>query len=394
MTSARSFWIHSAMLLMKPVLQSICNETFMNAFPSPEARNERMDSITHYEALAKGLYGIAPWLELQEDLEAVEMAQLARRAIDLATDPKSSQFMTLTAVGAASRQPLVTTAFLAYAMLRAPSELWAKLDSRVKSNVILSFNKTRPITPSQNNWVLFASMVEVFFLTNGVQPNEDRLLQGLQLHREWYLGDGWWGDGPEYAHNYYNSYVTQPMMYDILDMLHKSRPGLSLKEMFPHRDMQAIVELNALINKAIPRSAAHLETLVAPDGSFPAVGRSITCRAGALHILSLAVLKHVLPKHLPVGQARTALTRAINRTLDHRAYDENGWLRIGVIGTQPKLAQSYVCQGSLYVVSAVLLPLGLPATDPFWTQPELPTTWERIWDLKGEILAEHSGVAK
>ncbi|GIL69926.1 hypothetical protein Vretimale_10073 [Volvox reticuliferus] len=391
MTSARSFWINAAVVLMKPVLQSICNEEFKTAFPSPDARNEQRDSVAHYEALAKGLHGIAPWLELQEDAEAIEMAQLARRAIDLATDLKSSQFMTLTGVGAASKHPLVDSAFLAYAMLRAPTQLWAKLDSRVKANVIYSFNMTRPITPFQNNWVLFASMVEAFFFVNGIQPDEDRLLKGLQLHRQWYLGDGWWGDGPEYVHNYYNSYVTQPMIYDILDALQKSKLGLSLQNMFPNRDMKGVMELNTLIRKAIPRSAAHLETLVAPDGSFPVVGRSITCRAGAFHILSLAALKHILPRNLPIGQARTALTRAINRTLDHRAYDKNGWLRIGVIGTQPKLAQNYVNQGSLYVVSAVFLPLGLSANDPFWTEPELPTTWERVWDLKGEILAEHSG---
>lgn len=35
----------------------------------------------------------------------------------------------------------------------------------------------------------------------------------------------------------------------------------------------------------------------------------------------------------------------------------------------PHLGESYISTGSLYLASTVLLPLGLPPADPFWSAP-------------------------
>jgi hypothetical protein len=50
--------------------------------------------------------------------------------------------------------------------------------------------------------------------------------------------------------------------------------------------------------------------------------------------------------------------------------------------------QGYSSGGSVYQASVVFLPLGLPANDSFWTAPEMPTSWERIWDGKGELTRD------
>ncbi len=34
----------------------------------------------------------------------------------------------------------------------------------------------------------------------------------VDKHKEWYKGDGWYGDGPDFHLDYYNSFVIQPMM--------------------------------------------------------------------------------------------------------------------------------------------------------------------------------------
>jgi len=60
-------------------------------------------------------------------------------------------------------------------------------------------------------------------------------------------------------------------------------------------------------------------------------------------------------------------------------FDEKGWLRVGFFGHQPSLAESYISTGSLYLCSAVFLPLGLPATDPFWSDPPRPWTAKMVW---------------
>ena len=52
-----------------------------------------------------------------------------------------------------------------------------------------------------------------------------------------------------------------------------------------------------------------------------------------------------------------------------RTFDDNGWLRIGFCGAQPGTGEGYISTGSLYLCSVVLLPLGLPPCDPFWSNP-------------------------
>ena len=60
-------------------------------------------------------------------------------------------------------------------------------------------------------------------------------------------------------------------------------------------------------------------------------------------------------------------------------FDENGFLCKGLYGSQEKLGESYISAGSLYLTSAVFLPLGLPPADPFWSGEDVLTSWERAW---------------
>ena len=39
----------------------------------------------------------------------------------------------------------------------------------------------------------------------------------LKQHEQWYLGDGMYSDGPHYHADYYNSFVIQPMLVDIIE---------------------------------------------------------------------------------------------------------------------------------------------------------------------------------
>jgi hypothetical protein len=77
-------------------------------------------------------------------------------------------------------------------------------------------------------------------------------------------------------------------------------------------------------------------------------------------------------------------------------FDEKGWLRIGFYGHQPSIAEPYISTGSSYLCSAAFLPLGLPATDPFWSGPPKPWTSKGVWSGEqvglDHALAEHSAV--
>ena len=128
------------------------------------------------------------------------------------------------------------------------------------------------------------------------------------------------------------------------------------------------------------RYAAVQERLIGPDGSFPAIGRSIAYRAGAFQLLAQIALRRALPDGVDAGPGPG---RAVGRDDPHprRAgtFDANGWLRIGLAGHQPGVGERYISTGSLYLCATAFLPLGLPPDDPFWTRPAQPWTARLAW---------------
>jgi hypothetical protein len=359
--------------LAEPVLTNLAARTLKAKMPVESHRSSRdRPRYTYLEAFGRLLAGLAPWLELgadqsEEGRARARWADLARQGIDAATDPASPDFMNFSQ----GRQPLVDAAFLAQALLRAPGELWRKLEPRVQRNVIAALVSSRPIPAGENNWKLFASEIEVFLHVVGEKRDDARLWEALTKHRDWYVGDGVYGDGPEFHWDYYNSFVIQPMLLDALEVV-----GGEASEWSDFRER---------VRRRITRWAEIQERLVAPDGSFPAIGRSLAYRCGAFQVLALAAQREMLPTRVSPAQARVALTRVIERTLTAPGtFDAQGWLRIGLAGAQPGLGETYISTGSLYLCSVAFLPLGLPASHRFWTDLAERTTWEKAWS--GEDL--------
>jgi len=97
-----------------------------------------------------------------------------------------------------------------------------------------------------------------------------------------------------------------------------------------------------------------------------------------------------LPSSLQAAQIRCALTAVIKKTLDApETFTKNGWLNIGLYGHQPNLADFYINTGSLYLCTVIFLPLGLPADNPFWINPDAPWTAKKIWNGV-DVPADHS----
>ncbi len=221
-SDTRRIWVQTATRIAGPVLEALAHRKLKASMPVEAADPSSRAEVTHLEALGRVLTGLAPWLELGEDSspEGVERAHvltLAREAIDAATDPASADFLNFTT----NRQPVVDAAFLAHALLRAPRELWQKLNERVRRQLVSALQSTRPIPLPENNWVLFASIIEAALLRFGEKPDADRLYTGIKMHEAWYLGDGVYGDGAEFHTDYYNSFVIQPMLIDVLTVVGK-----------------------------------------------------------------------------------------------------------------------------------------------------------------------------
>jgi hypothetical protein len=203
-----------------------------------------------------------------------------------------------------------------------------------------------------------------------------RVDYALRQHEQWYLGDGVYGDGPGFRWDYYNSFVIQPMLVDCTRALAGH-----------DRAWDALAE--PILTRA-RRHAAIQERLISPEGTFPAIGRSLAYRFGAFQGLAQMALLQQLPDGVSPAQVRCALTAVIHRMVEaDGTFDGNGWLRIGLCGHQPDVGERYVSTGSLYLCTAGLLPLGLPPEDVFWSDPPRPWTSQRAWG-GGELPADHA----
>jgi hypothetical protein len=323
--------------------------------------------VTHLEALGRLIAGLAPWLELPADgtpegtLRA-KYGELARRAIDRAVDPASRDFLNFSKGG----QPLVDAAFLAQGVLRAPRALRESLGAGTTTRLVAALEATRAITPGFNNWLLFSATVEAALATLGARWDRMRVDYALRQHDQWYKGDGVYGDGPQFRWDYYNSFVIQPMLLDVLDVC--------------RGESAAWKDLAGRVQQRARRYAAVLERLIAPDGTFPPIGRSIAYRFGAMQALAQMALRRDLPDGVSPAQVRGALTAVIRRSIEMPGtFDDQGWLRIGFAGHQPGVGERYISTGSVYLCAVGLLPLGLPASDEFWAAPTQPWTSVRAW---------------
>jgi hypothetical protein len=377
--SDRAFWLGQLQRVAHPVLSALSQGRLRATMPVEMARPGRDDHrrTSHLEAVARTLAGIAPWLESgpatgSEGEIRASYLEMMRQGLAAGLDPKSPDYLQFGASG----QTLVDTGFLALAVLRAPRELNAKLDAKTRMQLAEGLRATRPLQPVFSNWLLFPAAIEAALFSLGEPWDRMRVDYALREHMQWYLGDGAYGDGPGFHWDYYNSYVIQPFLLAILDAVGQQEEAW--KAMIPN------------VRARASRSAQVLERLIAPDGSYPTVGRSITYRGGAFQLLADIALRHALPEELTPEQVRCALAAVLHRTLDPKgSFDKDGWLRIGLAGNQPSLGENYISTGSLYLCSTALLPLGLPSEDRFWAAPDAEWSAQKIW--RGDAVeADHA----
>jgi hypothetical protein len=207
---------------------------------------------------------------------------------------------------------------------------------------------------------LFSAVIEATLKQLDGQWRPECVDYALRRHEQWYKGDGAYGDGPHFCWDYYNSFVIHPMLLSVMQAVAGFDPEWDA--------------LRAAITERAVRYAAIQERLISPEAAFPAFGRSIAYRTGAFHHLAQMALIQHLPLSVAPAQVRCALTAVMHRLLDAPGtFSDDGWLRIGLAGHQPRLGEHYISTGSLYACALVLLPLGLAPQDDFWRAP--PANW-------------------
>ncbi len=378
--SDRQYWVQIAERIARPVLESGAQGKLKELMPVEEHEGSGRSSYAHLEALGRLLCGLSPWLELPSDGTEEgnlrdELLSLAHQSIAQGTNPSSSDYMNFSK----GSQPLVDAAFLAQAFIRSPKRLWGGLSESVKQQVVDAFKLTRKIRPYESNWLLFSATIEAFFMKYGYEYNMTPITYAISRHNEWYKGDGAYGDGKNFHWDYYNSFVIQPMLIDVVTITREQ--GLSSQELY-----------DTLFARS-SRYAGVLERMISPEGSYPPIGRSLAYRFGAFQTLSQMALLERLPKGVQPEQVRCALTAVIRRQMEQPGtFDKDGWLTMGFCGSQKMIGETYICTGSTYLCSVGLLALGLPSDHPFWSGPAVSWTQLKAWN--GEAFPIDHAIGK
>jgi len=374
--SDREYWASLAYQMSAPVLSNMAKGELqknmqIEVSPTFDKRDKR---VTYMECFGRLMAGIAPWLSLPDDntAEGQQRKQLREWALASyknAVDPESPDYLLWRKEG----QPLVDAAYIAESFVRGYDALWKPLDSLTKKRYIEEFTQLRRVDPPYTNWLLFSSEIESFLAKIGAPYDGYRVNSAIRKCNEWYVGDGWYSDGTEFAFNYYMSYVFHPMFQETLKNMVEARKGWGVDYKKEH----------ARAVKRSQRFAVILERFISPEGTFPVFGRSIPYRMAAMQPLAMMAWHRTLPEELTNGQVRAALTKVLHRMFDGQEnFNEKGFLTIGFVGRQPNTADWYTNNGSLYMASLSFLPLGLPANDPFWTDAPQEWTQVKAWNGK------------
>ncbi|MEI7736029.1 MAG: DUF2264 domain-containing protein [Ferruginibacter sp.] len=370
----RQYWVTLLDKIATPVLDNMSKGMLQKNMPvevSP-AWDGRNKKVAYMEAFGRLIAGIAPFLALPDDgSKESEIRQRLRlqtqQSLAHAVDPQSPDYLYWGTPQ--SRQPLVDAAFIAQALLLAPSAIWEPLSDTVKQRIIHEFKTIRQIEPFNNNWMLFAAIIETFLLYIGEEYNAARIDTAIDKVTKWYVGDGWYSDGERFHFDHYNGFVIQPMLVDILRI--NVAKGRRDKKEFD------------IAYKRMQRYASFQERFISPEGTYPVFGRSSTYRVGAFQPLTKLALENALPEEVKPAQVRCALTAVMKRLFIAETFTQDNWLTLGLVGNQQNgIADSYSNTGSMYLTAYVFLPLGLPAAHSFWTDPFTAWTQLKAWSGK------------
>ncbi|MBQ9160369.1 MAG: DUF2264 domain-containing protein [Methanobrevibacter sp.] len=364
----RIYWVSTLQKIAFPVLNNLSKGALRKNMPA-ESKSSEGQKFTYLEAFARVFNGIAPWLELGAD--ASEEGQLREkykvltiRAITNAVNPNNNDYIFVVE----PKQSLVDVALFAQGLLRAKNEIWLNLPMDVQARIIRELKNTRIIAPYENHWLLYTAMIEATLLEFTGECDKERLTYGVRKFRdEFYLGDAIYSDGEDFDVSFYNSLFIHPMLNDILAVMRK----YSLQD-GEFLDVQLMRS---------SRLASQLERVISPEGTYPLLGKSLTYRCGVFHLLSQAALLKILPRNISPAQVRSALTKVLQRLFDdNQNFTSDGWLLMGLYGSQTDIAEKNVTTGSLYLCCAVFLPLGLDANDVFWSSPAGEWTSKKAWN--------------
>lgn len=253
-------------------------------------------------------------------------------------------------------QPIVEAASIAVALHETRPWLFDRLHPGEQQRVIDWLAGAVGRRVPDGNWVLFKVVIGQFLASVGGPYDPAEIEGGLDRIDTWYVGHGWYTDGPGRNFDYYCGWALH--LYPVL-----------------WARMSGDTARAAQYARRLGSFLQDYQHFFAPDGSPLFQGRSLTYRfatAAPLWLGPLAGLE--LPEP---GLTRRIASGVLCHFVDQQVLDDQGRLTLGWHEPFQPMIQSYSGPASPYWASKAFLGLLLPEDHPVWTATEMPMPVEQ-----------------
>ena len=321
-------------------------------FPAGYSRFSLGDTCAHYatdiaqmEGLSRALWGLFP---LMASGETTAFSDKYIAAIRAGTDPHSEGYWGETAP---YDQRLVEMAAYGLGLSLLQDTLTSQFTERELMNLHTWLNQITDAQMPDSNWNYFAIMVQLGFKRAGLPYNQRAIDDRFAMMEAYYLGDGWYSDGPGRPKDYYIS-----MAFHFYGLIYATLSG---------------DEPRATILRERSRLfAADFISMSAADGASVPFGRSLTYRFAMVAFWS-AVAFSGLEVFTP-GIVKGIILRHLRWWQQQPITDRDGILTLGFAYPNLAMCEDYNSPGSPYWALKTYLILALPETHPFWQAEEQP----------------------
>lgn len=321
-------------------------------FPPGSSRFSLGETCAHYatdiaqmEGLSRALWGLFP---LMAGGEGESWSEKYLDAIKLGTDPQSAGYWGETGP---YDQRLVEMAAYGLGLALLGPKLTDCFTEREVMNLHAWLSQITDAQMPDSNWNYFAIMVQLGFKRAGLPYDQRAIDRRFALMDAYYLGDGWYSDGPGRPKDYYIS-----MAFHFYGLIYATLSG---------------DEARADVLRE--RSRLFAEDFIywsAADGASVPFGRSLTYRFAMVAFWS-AVAFSGLEVFTP-GIVKGIILRHLRWWQQQPITDRDGILTLGFAYPNLAMCEDYNSPGSPYWALKTYLILALPETHPFWLADEQP----------------------
>lgn len=297
------------------------------------------------EAFSRPLWALAPaW---HGGTNAADFATIYKNGLAHGANPHSEEFW-----GSPNDydQLFVEMAAIACAILEVPEVVWQPLSQTDKNNLAAWLGSINKHSIPGCNWLFFRVLVNLALDSVAMPCNMALAETDLNEIESWYIGDGWYSDGPSEIKPQKDYYVPWAIQYyGVLYSVFAKRRDPARADRFARRALEFGRQFAGWFDE---------------NGAALPYGRSLGYRFGQCAFYSACVFAGLEPLPLPVMKG--IITRNLQWWLQKPIFDRDGVLTIGYCYPQMYMAERYNAPGSPYWGLKAFLVLALPQEHPFW----------------------------